>query len=642
MIPSMCADDRQTEDRGAGANAGLRARLLGAFGRLLHLPWALRLVWSAARRWTIAWLLLILGQGLVPVGVVFLVRSVVNGVVAAVEAGGGWVDVRPVVLLAAALGGLLVAGEGLRGLAGWVRAAQGELVRDHIAGLIHHRSVELDLAYYETPEYHDHLHRAQGEALHRPLALVEGLGTLLQNSVTFVAMLAVLVPYGWWLTFVLLASTVPALLVVLRHSSAQHAWRRRTTADERRTWYYSYLLTRADAAMEVRLFDLGARLMSRYDELRSRLRVERLSLARRQGLAAAGAGVFGLAVAGAAMAWMVWRTARGGASLGDLALFYQAFQQGQRLLRAVLEGVGQLLGNALFLGDLREFMNLEPRVVDPPPGAGSAPAHGVGGGRLPTGPPGVRLIGVTFAYPGSARRVLDDFSFAVPSGGIVALMGPNGSGKSTIFKLIGRLYDPQQGTVEIGGLDVRSLPLADLRSRITILAQRPVQYSMTVADNIALGRWAGDRAGGASDEDRESVTRAADTAGVDELIRELPQGYETLLGRWFDGGVELSVGEWQRVALARAFARSAPVMLLDEPTSAMDPWAEAEWMACLREMAEGRTVLLVTHRLSTAMHADVVQVLVDGRIVESGPHAELLTAGGEYARSWTAQRGTIC
>jgi ATP-binding cassette subfamily B protein len=601
-----------------------KLKLVGAkLGRvrqqLPHLPRALRLVWAAAHKWTAVWAVLLVVQGLLPVATVYLARLLVDSLVGVVDGGGSWAELRPVLLLVAAMAAVLLLTELLRSLSGWIRIAQSELVRDYMSNLVHEKAAALDLAFYESPDYYDLLHRVRVDAHNRPVALLENLGGLVQNGITLVAMAGVLIPYGWWLPLALLLSTLPAFYVVLDYTVRQHQWRVRTTADERRGWYYEWVLTNLQTAAELRLFGLGDHFRQAYQGVRRRLRGERVQLARQQGVAETFAGASALLVTGAALAWMLWRAAQGFVSLGDLALFYQAFNQGQRLMRTLLENAGQIYSNILFIGNLFEFLALEPQVVDP---AAVQP--------LPAPRGAIRFQGVSFHYPGSERLALRDFDLAIPAGRVVAIVGPNGAGKSTLIKLLCRFYDPDAGRVTFDGLDLHDLSLETLRRQITVLFQEPVRYNATAAQNIALGDLVA-RAGPAE------IEAAAVAAGADEPVRRLPKGYETLLGKWFAGGAELSVGEWQRLALARAFLRQAQLIILDEPTSAMDSWAEADWMERFRGLAAGRTAIIITHRFTTAIRADVIHVMEQGRIVESGSHGELLALGGRYAQSWSEQ-----
>jgi ATP-binding cassette subfamily B protein len=526
--------------------------------------------------------------------------------------------VRPVILLGGLMGGILLLGELLRGTIGWIRTVQSELVQDHINSLIHAKSIAIDLAFYDLPEYYDHLHRARAEAGYRPVALLENLGSLLQNGITLAAMLVILAPYGIWLPVALLLSTLPALYVVMHYTMLQHRWRRRTTADERRTWYYDWLLTARESALEIRLFDLGGHFREAYRTLRLRLRGERLHLAWGQALAQLVASSVALLTAGGAVAWVGWRAIQGRATVGDMALFYQAFNQGQGLMRSLLENLGQIFSNSLFLGDLFQFLALEPGVLDP-----RQPV--TLGGKFEA--PAIGFHEVTFRYPGSRRLVLDHVSLTVPAGKIAAVVGTNGAGKSTLIKLLCRFYDPEEGHIELDGTDLRKLSVSDLRHLITALFQPSVQYNATAGENIALG----DRE---AEPDLAELEKAAAGSGADELIRRLPHGYDSILGTWFDNGTDLSVGEWQRLGLARAFLRRAPVIVLDEPTSAMDPWAEAAWLARFRSLTGGRTSIIITHRFTTARHADLIFVMDQGRIIESGSHEELLARRGRYQQAW--------
>lgn len=592
-------------------------KLRGAADQLRYLSRALKLIWAAAMNWTIVWIVLLGLQGLLPGVSIYVTRSLVDSLVLVALHDG--TAVHTALVLVALMAVILLFSELLRSATAWVRTSQAELIQDHLSGLIHRKSTEMDLEFYESPDYYDHLHRARSEASHRPVALLESLGSMLQNGITLAAMLIVLLPFGLWVPMALLASTFPVLYVVFQHSLRQYYWRQRSTSIERRTWYYDWLLTDGSTAAELRLFDLGSYFQQQYRGLRARLRAERMRLAKSQAAGELIAGIAGLSIASGVLIWTVVRAARGEVTLGNLALFYFAFQQGLRLMRSLLENVGQLYSNSLFLGDLFEFLRLEPRITDP---------------AMPASRPAlldcIRFRDVSFEYPGSTRTALRDFNLTIKAGKIVALVGPNGAGKSTLLKLLCRFYDPASGWIEIDGIDIRELRVAELRKMITVLFQEPVHYNDTVSENIALG--CRDLFMGESE-----IRAAAEAAGADGVIGGLPAGYQSLLGNWFAGGTELSVGEWQRLALARAFLRQSPILILDEPTSAMDPWAEAEWLERFRSLAAGQTAIIITHRFTTAMHADMIHVIGGGQIIESGAHSELLSQCGLYAKSWATQ-----
>lgn len=597
----------------------VRQRLSGTISQLPNVGRSLRIAWRVSPRLTLAWGVLIVAQGLLPVATVYLARAVVDSLVAAAGQGTEWANLRAPLLYAVLMAGVLLLSEVFGAVIRWVRTAQTEMAKDHISSLVHDKAVRVDLAFYESPDYFDLLHRIRWDVATRPMALLENVGGIAQNGITLAAMLWVLARFGALVPVALAISTLPALFVVLRFAVREYEWKQHVTPDERRSHYYEWVLTSLENAQEVRLFGLGDHFRERYRRLRERLRGERLALVRDQGIAGLAGGGVGLVVMGATLGWMVWRAVHGSVTLGEVAMFYQAFSQGQKLMRSLLESAGQMYGNTLFLGNLFRFLELEPRVLDAPEALPPPPLQH-----------GIRFVDVAFTYPGSERPVLDGFKLELPAGKVVAIVGSNGAGKTTLIKLLCRFYDPDQGAVEVDGVDVRELDSAELRRRITVLFQQPARFNATLAENVALGDLRG-----APEHGR--VEAAARAAGAHEAAASLPQGYETLLGKWFKGGAELSVGEWQRVALARAFYRDAPVVLLDEPTSAMDSWAENEWMARFRELVRGKTALIITHRFTTAMRADIIHVMKEGRIVESGTHDELVRAGGLYAQSWRAQ-----
>jgi ATP-binding cassette subfamily B protein len=587
-----------------------------------YIPKTVRLVWQATGKWMVAWLALLLVQGVLPVGIVYMTRHVVDSLVEVVKSSGllGGIKTYDVVFPLGILGLLLVIEQILRSAVQWVRTVQSERIQDYMTGLIHDQALTADLSFYDSPAYYDRLHRAQVDAKSRPLQLLEGMGSLGQNSLTLAGMAVLLVSYSPWIALLLLCGTIPALWVALRYAVRFNNWRLRNTVEERRCHYFDWLLTMREAAPELRLFALGKHYREAYQHLRGRLRGERIALEKGHLLAELGAGTLALLTTALAMVWMVWRTISGRASVGDVVLFYQAFSQGQRLLATLLRNTGEIYRNILFLENLFELLSIEPHVQDP-----LTPLP------VPALKDGIRFQDVDFRYPGSDRMILQGFNLALPAGKIAAIVWENGEGKTTLIKLLCRFYDPEKGRITVDGCDLRDLRQAEWRRQITVLFQEPVRYHVTAAENIAHGDIGATPGMGA-------IEKAARAAGAHELIARLPEGYETVLGRWF-GGTELSTGEWQRVASARAFLRQAKVIVLDEPTSFLDARAEYKFFQALREQLNGRTAIIISHRFSTVRMADCIFVMDGGRIIEKGSHGELVSLGGWYAQFYKMQTG---
>jgi ATP-binding cassette subfamily B protein len=576
---------------------------------------ALGLVWGVAGWWTAAWSLLLVGQGLIPAGQALLLRTLVNRLVASSH----WPAIAPPAL---GIAGLWIASQLLSSALTWVRAVQAERVQDEVHRLIHLQALRLDLAFFDHPESYDQLYRAQVDAISQPLALLESLGSLVQNGLGFLVLAGILFSYAGWLPLLLIATAIPGLLLVARHILKEHRWRLDHTNQERRARYLDWLITEQSAAAELRLFNLGDYHRRAFESVRESLREGRLSLIRQGALTELGAGFLAWAGSLAGLGWMLKRTLAGEVGLGDLLLCFQAFQQCQVLLRSLLEGAGKIYRSLLFVENLDDFLELEPAIF---PGPAREPG-------LPV-KDSIRFEHVSFTYPGGSHRALDGFEMEIPQGKVVALVGHNGAGKSTLIKLLCRFYDPDAGRILLDGVDLRALDQAAMRRQIAVLFQAPVHYHASAGENITFGDI--ERA-----SDRVRMWEAARDAGALEPIEQLQGGFEALLGKWF-GGAELSGGEWQRIALARAFFRQASLVILDEPTSAMDSWAEQDWLGRFRTLTEGSTGLIITHRFTTAMHADIIHVLDKGRVVESGTHKELVALGGTYALSWAAQMREI-
>ncbi|WP_334828866.1 ABC transporter ATP-binding protein [Nostoc sp.] len=587
--------------------------------QLAYIPQTLKLVWTAAGYWTVTWAVLVVLLGILPVAQVYLFKTAIDSFVAVLGTGihstHFWASLTIIALLVAVL--LLM---GILGnLNNWVRTIQGELTEDYITSLIHEKAISLDLAFFDSSNYYDRLHRAHLEARNSPISLLENLGEFIRSILTLLSMGIVLFSFGIWLPLGLLLSTLPPFYLVVKFNKIENQWRLQNTSAQRYADYYTTLITSRDSAAELRLFELGMHFKTSYEAIRERLRQERMQLMRQRTFAQLIASFISLFMVGMVLSWMVWQMAKGKLTLGDLALLFQALWISQGLLQTLLTNINKTYQNLLFLKDLFEFLSLQPQVTN---------------SVVSITPPsvlqkGINFEQVTFRYPDSQQLALDQFTLFIPAGQIVAIVGENGGGKSTLIKLLCRFYDPEFGRITLDGIDLRDFSLAELHRLITVLFQFPIHYQDTAANNIALSALA-------FQPTSIEIETAAQGAGADIPIQRLPFGYDTLLGKWF-GGAELSGGEWQRVALARAFLRQAPIIILDEPTSAMDSWAEADWLARFRNLAEGRTAIIITHRFTTAMQADIIHVVTNGRVIESGTHTELLAQGSFYAQSWQAQ-----
>ncbi len=584
-----------------------------------NLPRAVSLIWRAGKIWTAAQIFILLIRGIIPATLVYLTKLFVDALVLVINENQNYENIYRVIQLGIIFGIITILSEILGGIGQTIQTAHAEKLTDRIFEQIHDKAVKVDLAFYEQPEFFDHLHRASNEAYSRPRELIGQLGSLLQNSVTMISMAIILVRYGVWLPIILLVGALPTFYVVLYSTSRMHRWERQNTSLRRRSAYYGFLLTSGDTAAEIRLFDLGKYFRQKFVQARAKLLREKFNLEVRQKVFEFIAGLTALGLTAAVFFWIIQRIVLGFGTLGDLALFYQVFSQGQTLIRSFLGDIGRLYANSLFLGDLFEYLDLKPEIITPPDFVSP-----------PSLKHGISFENVAFRYQNNKKNALENFNLFIPANKTVAVVGENGAGKSTLIKLICRFYDPQAGTIKFDGSDLRHFSLEELRRMTTVLFQSPVQYNAPVGENIALGNIS-------LTPDAKNIQTAAEAAGADEIIKKLPKKYEQMLGHIFAEGRELSGGEWQRMALARAFYRQTPLVLLDEPTSQMDPWAEADWLNRFLRQTQDKTVLIITHRFTTAMRADLIHVMHEGEIIESGTHAELLELKGRYASSWREQ-----
>lgn len=503
---------------------------------------------------------------------------------------------------------------------GHASAIQAHLVADYMQRVVQTKSVEMGLSYYENSQFFDKLHRAQREAPSRPLRIVQGLSNLGRNSITLIGAFAVLMSFHWVIIAAVLATSAPTVFFRITYAAGMYELERERTIAERLSRYLNDVITTADYAKEVRVFGFGPMMIRRFADIRNDLRTGLIRVStqghRRQFLSESIATVAGYG----SLAFIAHRALIGSITLGELVMYFGAFQVAIGSLRPTLSSLAELYENSLFLSSLFEFLRLPKDVADPP--------H-------PKPIPmqwqsGLRVEDLTFRYPGMRDNILNGVQLTIAPGEIVAIVGHNGSGKTTLTKLLCRLYDPTEGRITIDGVDIREFQSEHYRNNISVIYQDYGQYHLSARENILLG--SPDLA-----RDDPSVVAAAKCANVHNELMALPHGYDTVMSRSLADGEEFSGGQWQKLALARAFVRKSQLVILDEPTSSLDAAAELEFFEQFQTMAQGRSALIISHRFSTVSLASRVYVLDRGRVIETGTHDELIAADGVYANLYRKQ-----
>jgi len=593
-----------------------RARARLAFQMI---PKALGLVWEATPRFATTNAILTVVQGVLPAITLYFSKAIVDGVIKALQ-----VQTRAqtqyVLTLVALWFGVQLLASLLQTVSQLVTSLQSDLLSNYISVRLMEKANALDLSYFENAQFYDKLENARREAGYRPSQMVTQLFGLLRSAVTLVSVIGVLASLSWWLVLLVVAVSIPSFIYQAKYSGQFFTLLTGRAPDQRRLNYLSYLLTTDSPVKELRIFGLHGTLLERYRQIFAKFYKENRDLTVRRTASQFALGALGTVVSGLTYIYVVLEVIAGHITVGGLTLYYQAFQQSQSQVSNILSGIGSTYENSLFLSNLFAFLAYAPELpvrADP----------------LPVPTPireGIVLDHVSFKYPGTEKWVLEDISFAIRPGETVALVGANGAGKTTLVKLLTRLYDPTEGRITIDGIDLRDFDPAALRSRVGVIFQDYVKYQLTAGENIGFGRIE-------AIEDTGRIERSAVEAGAAAVIAALPQGYETPLGRWFQDGQELSIGQWQKVALARAFMRDADLLILDEPTSSLDVRSEYEVFQAFGDLTEGKMAVLISHRFSTVRMAGRIVVIEDGRVIENSTHDELILHGGRYTELFDMQ-----
>lgn len=585
---------------------------------LSSLAGIIRLVWSIRPGYSVILYLLNILQGFIPAYTLWIGKLIIDTVVQGI--GGAQGAFLKTIYLLLALLGINILSNILTTAINIIQTLLGDIVSNQINVKVMEKSVSLDLFYYENPMFYDMLTRAQREASHKPLIIVSQIFDLMKNIITISSMIVVLFRLHWLAVVILAATSIPYSLTQQKYARKGYSLLFGQTQDSRKMFYLNNILTSINFFKEIKLFNLSQYFLSKYKNLFQNIYKQNKQLILKKNAAFFFLSFLSITTYIGVYTYIIFRAIHKAISLGDLTLYSGAFSQCQARFNGIIANFASLYENGLFINNLFAFLNLEPKIVAPP-----HPNNPVSHFQE-----GIIFKNVSFRYPGTERCVLQDLNFHIKPNEAIAFVGDNGAGKTTIIKLLSRLYDPDSGEILLDGLNIKSFDPQKYQELIGVIFQDFSQYYLSARENIGLG-WVNEI------DNLSRIKEASSKSGADQLIERLPQGYESILGRYFDSGSQLSVGEWQKVAIARAIMRNGKILILDEPTASVDVKTEYEIFRRFNELTKGRVSILISHRFSTVRMADRIFVIDHGRIIEQGGHEDLMKLGGKYAMMFTMQ-----
>jgi len=579
---------------------------------------SLKLVWNSSAGWTSMNIIMSVLRSIFPLALIWLLKVVIDVITKAADSASPTHNINllwPVIALAA----VWFLDEASSDFSSYVRKKQSLKLEVYMYGLLHSKAIKLDLINFERPEYFDCLSRAAREAPWRPNSILNNMVSLLRGILSLMLMAGLILTLHWTLAVLLLVANIPGIWLRLYYADILYNFQRQQTPEARKSAYFNWLITGDRPSRELRLFGLGNYFKDLFRKSFLKQKEEEINIIRRRTLIEFISNLFKASALLITLLFIAHQTISGKISLGQMAMFLLAFRQGMIYIKDLFGSLAGLYEDGLFIGDTFEFLNLKENVVAEEPVISPS--------RLKKK---IEVDKLSFTYPGNTYMTINNVSFEIKKGEIIALVGPNGAGKSTLVRLLCRLYDPDSGNIKYDGSEIRNMDPEEYRKHFSVIFQDFMLYNLTAGENIRMG-----------DIDEKNpekrIPASASTTGIHELISKLPSGYETVIGNLFDDSRELSWGEWQKIALARALFRDAPILILDEPSSSLDADTEHDIFSRFREIVKGRTSILISHRFTNVSLADRIIVLDKGSVAETGTHDELMKRGGLYFSMFTKQ-----
>lgn len=579
----------------------------------LNLKSVIHLIWAEAKGWAVLAFGFILLESIAFLISLYFLKGLIELVSHSAEYAGQAREMVIAGIIKAAIAAVFYVL--VKVISGYINEGFSSKVSMRINDKIHACALNLDLTFFESPDYYDILKRAKSEGPERPKAVIANIAEILKNLFMFLAIGSVLIATDWMLIPLVALIVMPTFLVRTYFANQLFSLQVKRTSLERKSSYISSLITDNHAVKEVKVYGLGDYLRSSYLGIQMKIMIERFRINRKSAISEIIASCLSTVGFFSCIGYICLGVINHNTSIGDITLFLVVFPQSFGLMQSLANGISSLYQNNIFISNLFVLFDLKSTLSEP-----DRPIY------IPeTADINFEVQNISFTYPHSDRPVLKDISLNIPAGKIIAVVGLNGAGKTTLIKLLCRFYDPTQGKITMNGSDIRDIDYSHFRKHIGVVFQDYGCYNMTVSDNIHLGDIG-------RIPEKDGIEHAAKDAGIHDLVQKLPDGYNTMLGRVFEGGQEISIGQWQKMAIARALYSPARFLILDEATSALDVLAENNFFHTLRERLGNRGALIISHRLSTIKQADYIYVLSEGRIKQAGTHDQLIKETGDYAR----------